>query len=69
MDKVRMVQPQWIRFTHANGKFAFEFDALRGIARCVDRGGTITHDLAAEMAKAQADAQASDIDTAATNAQ
>lgn len=64
MDKIKMVQPQvgtlWVRLLHQNGKFAGEFDAKRGVIRFVDRGGTITYDLAAEMDKVRQDKAASD---------
>lgn len=52
-EQVKMVRPQWKRFPHANGKFAFEFDALSGQIRCVDRGGTVVYDLAAEIEQAR----------------
>lgn len=48
-----MVRPQWERYTHKNGQFAFEFDPRRGVIRCVNRGGTIEYDLAARMAEVQ----------------
>lgn len=54
-ERTYMVRPTpiWERYLHKNGKFAFEFDATRGVIRCVDRGGTIEYDLAARMAEAQ----------------
>lgn len=59
MEQDELIAPQWIRFTHKNGEFAFEFDPLRGIARCVKRGGTVEYDLVARMAEARRQVAAS----------
>ena len=41
-----MVQPKWVRLVHKNGKFAGSYDVARDVVMFVDRGGTITYDLA-----------------------
>ena len=64
MERMKIVLPQWVRYTHKNGTFAFEFDATRGVIRCVDRGGTVEYDLAARIAEAQ-QAPNGEIDTTA----
>lgn len=62
-ERVKMVQPQWVRLLHKNGKFAGELNG-RGVIRFVDRGGTVEYDLPTLLATIAQDN--GEIDTTAT---